>query len=201
MNNFEENPKVIFTKIKHLLSLGVKDRNHTFHTPVFSTVNKEKLAESRVVVLRKFDEKNLKLNFHTDFRSPKIIDIKNNNLTSFVFYDSKIKIQIRIKSKSIIHNQNSTSQKAWDKTRLFSRKCYLTKKSPSSLTDKAEDGIDLHLKGIDPTKDESEIGYNNFTVIENIIKNFDWLYLDSSGHRRLNINIKNSLPEFSWVIP
>ena len=89
----------------------------------------------------------------------------------------------------------------WDKTSLMSRKCYLTKKAPSSITDIPEDGIDLDLKGKEPTKADSEIGYKNFTVIENKIVEIDWLYLDASGHRRLNIKLNNKKPSFDWIIP
>ena len=124
-----------------------------------------------------------------------------NNISFFVFYDSKIKIQIRVKTRSIINNKNNVTKNSWEQTRLFSRKCYLTTKAPSSITNIPEDGIPIHLKGIDPKKDESEKGYENFVVIENQILNIDWLYLSSSGHRRLNINIKNNENLFEWKIP
>ena len=92
-------------------------------------------------------------------------------------------------------------KKAWENTQLQSRKCYLTKKTPSSKTKIPEDGLPKHLQGVDPSRDESETGYENFTVIENIIKNIDWLRLDSSGHKRLNINLINNEPKFDWLIP
>ena len=44
------------------------------------------------------------------------------------------------------------------------------------------------------------MGYENFTVIENIIQQVDWLYLASSGHRRLKIAFKNNKPLFKWMI-
>tara|TARA_B100000700_G_scaffold323604_1_gene427731 strand:+ start:610 stop:1215 length:606 start_codon:yes stop_codon:yes gene_type:complete len=198
---FDENPNLIFDNIKNLLVKGVKERNHPFHTPIFSNIDKNDNSNARIVVLRKFDDKSLILNFHTDYRSPKILELKKNNKSFFVFYDYKIKIQLRINTISYIQNQNDITQKAWKETRLFSRKCYLTEKFPSSKTSFPEDGIPDHLKGVDPTKDESEKGYNNFTVIENKIKNIDWLYLASSGHRRLNINIENKIIKFNWLIP
>jgi len=201
MSLFNENPKSIFDNIKELLTLAVKDRHHTFHTPVFSNKNQNYSLDSRIVVLRKFNESNLKLNFHTDFRSPKIIDLKKDNNSSFVFYDFKLKIQIRIKTNSIINNKNDVSKNAWDLSHLSSRKCYLTEKAPSSMTTLPEDGIPKHLKGINPSQEESENGYDNFTVVENEIKNVDWLYLASSGHRRLNIAFKNFEPVFQWIIP
>jgi len=201
MSLFNENPKSIFINIKKLLALAVTDRHHTFHTPVFSNKNQNNSLDSRVVVLRKFNENNLKLNFHTDFRSPKIINLKQNNNSSFVFYDFKLKIQLRIKTHSIINNKNNISKNAWELTLLSSRKCYLTEKAPGSITTLPEDGIPKHLKGKDPSKDESEKGYDNFAVIENQIQNIDWLYLTSSGHKRLNIDFENFEPVFKWIIP
>jgi len=195
--NFES----IFKEIKNLLYLGANNRKHPFHTPIFSNISNNMTAESRIVVLRKFDEEKLILNFHTDFRSPKILDLKKNNQSSFLFYDPSIKIQLRIKTLSSINNQNQITKQSWDLTQLSSRKCYLTKKNPSSKTNIPEDGLAKHLQGIDPTKDESEIGYKNFAVIQNKIESIDWLYLNYSGHERLNISCKKSTPVFSWVIP
>jgi len=195
--NFES----IFKEIKNLLYLGANNRKHSFHTPTFSNISMKMTLESRIVVLRKFDEEKLFLNFHTDFRSPKILDLKKNNNSSFLFYDHSIKIQLRIKTISSINNQNEIAKQSWDLTQLSSRKCYLTKKRPSSKTNIPEDGLPKHLQGIDPTKNESEGGYNNFAVIQNKIESIDWLYLSYSGHKRLSINFKNNIPEFSWLIP
>ena len=68
MSFFEESPITIYDNIKKLLITGAKDRSHAFHTPVFSNNNKDNSVDSRVVVLRKFDENSLKLNFHTVIR-------------------------------------------------------------------------------------------------------------------------------------
>ena len=201
MNEIHENPNLIFKNINKLLNIGVTDRNHPFHTPIFSTINELNSISARVVVLRKYDEYFRVLNFHTDFRSSKIYELTSNHSSYFVFYDHKIKIQLRIKTHSIIHNRNAISKKAWEDTKLQSRKCYLTKKNPSSKTTKPEDGLPKHLQGIDPTKEESESGYENFTVIENVINNIDYLYLAASGHRRLNISFKKNEPKFDWIIP
>ncbi len=67
----KENSSEIFEDIKRNLTRGVKDRKHSFHTPVFSNIDNENGIKSRVVVLRQFDSANMVLNFHTDFRSPK----------------------------------------------------------------------------------------------------------------------------------
>jgi pyridoxamine 5'-phosphate oxidase len=197
----KENTSEIFEDIKRNLTRGVKDRKHTFHTPVFSNIDKENSIESRVVVLRQFDSPNMGLNFHTDFRSPKVVSLQQNNNSLFVFYDYKLKIQLRIKTTSTINNQNKVTEEMWDKTKLFSRKCYLTEKAPSSPTNLPEDGIDESLGAREPNLEESEKGYKNFTVVQNQIKQIDWLYLASSGHRRLKIILEKKIPSFQWIIP
>ena len=197
----KENTNEIFEDIKKNLIRGVKDRKHTFHTPVFCNIGDQKAIESRVVVLREFDSNNMMLNFHTDIRSPKIADLMQNNNSLFVFYDQKLKVQLRIKTISSINNQNIITEKMWERTKLVSRKCYLTQKPPSSVTSLPEDGIDDYLKGKEPTLEESEKGYKNFTVVQNQIYQIDWLYLAASGHRRLKIILKDSIPSFNWIIP
>ena len=201
MTFLNENPKLIFDNIKELLVLGVKDRSHPFHTPIFTSNNIENIPNSRIVVLRKFDDINLIINFHTDFRSPKIKEIQYNNNTCFVFYDPKLKIQLKIQTITKINNQNEVTKKIWAKTSLSSRKCYLAINPPGSLTEIPEDSLPVHLKGVDPCKDESEKGFNNFTVVQNNIKTIEWLYLAASGHRRLKINIKKNKISFNWLIP
>ena len=197
----KENTTEIFEDIKRNLVRGVKDRKHDFHTPVFSNINNQNSIESRVVVLREFDAKNLLLNFHTDFRSPKVQDLKQNDNSLFVFYDYKLKVQLRIKTISIINNQNILTEEKWNCTKLFSRKCYLTEKAPSSSTNIPEDGIDINLQGKEPSKEESEKGYKNFTVVQNKIREIDWLYLEASGHRRLKITFEEDNKNFEWLIP
>ncbi len=197
----KENTNEIFEDIKRSLDRAVKDRKHTFHTPVFCNLDDQNGVDSRVVVLREFDSPNMVLNFHTDFRSPKVSSLKKNNNSLFVFYDHKLKTQLRIKTISSINNQNSIAEKMWEETQLISRKCYLTEKPPSSATSFPEDGINESLKGKEPTLEQSEKGYKNFTVIQNQIQKIDWLYLASSGHRRLKIILKDRIPSFHWIIP
>ena len=51
------------------------------------------------------------------------------------------------------------------------------------------------------TIDESEIGYENFCVIETYIKSIEWLYLAAKGHRRAYFSFKNNSLEKKWLIP
>ena len=88
--SYYEDFKEIEKKIWSLLSRAVNDRNSEFRTPVFICGNNDEL-DGRVVVLRKVDEKNSYLQFHSDIRSSKIEIIKKNPNNSLLFYGKKEK--------------------------------------------------------------------------------------------------------------
>ena len=86
---------------------------------------------------------------------------------------------------------NDISKIAWDKTALQSRKCYMAPFDPSSRIESWHPNIPIDCIDRDPTKDESNLGYNNFMHIElNIIK-ADILELHYDGHIRFEV-LKNN---------
>ena len=171
----------IFIKVSELLENGARERDHDFHIMTFCTIGKEGV-EARSVVLRNFDKDKNIIRFHTDYRSPKLDEIKKNPNTVCLVYSYKLKTQLRIKTVSSIHYDNSIWNDSWNKTGLSSRKCYLTKYDPSSSIEEKDDGLPLELKGKTPTSEQSEKGKKNFCVVDNKITEIDYLYLKSSGH-------------------
>ena len=188
----------IFTTICELLENGANERDHDFHIMTFCTIGKLGV-EARSVVLRNFDKEKNIIRFHTDYRSPKLNDIKNNPNTVCLVYSYKLKTQLRIKTLSSIHYKDSIWSTAWDSTGLSSRKCYLTKYDPSCNIDQKDDGLPLELKGKTPSLKQSEDGKRNFCVVDNKILEIDYLYLKSSGHERMRLDFSSY--KFSWMAP
>mgnify|MGYP001394438435 CR=1 FL=1 len=83
--SYYENSKEIEKKIWELLSTAVKDRSSEFRTPVFICGN-DKDLDGRVVVLRKADQQNNFIQYHSDIRSSKIEKIKQNRTLRIFFY-------------------------------------------------------------------------------------------------------------------
>ena len=188
----------IFTTVCELLENGASERDHDFHIMTFCTIGKVGV-EARSVVLRFFDKEKNIIRFHTDYRSPKLNDIKNNPNTVCLVYSYKLKTQLRIKTLSSIHYEDSVWNASWDSTGLSSRKCYLTKYDPSSNIDQKDDGLPLELKGKTPSLEQSEGGKKNFCVVDNKIMEIDYLYLKSSGHERMRLDFNNN--KSSWIAP
>ncbi len=190
----------IYLKIWDLLTEGLKKRDLPFHIPVFICNDKDK-SDGRIVVLRGVDEKEKKIWFHSDIRSNKIKTLKSSPRASLLFYDKSEKIQLRIFVNTKINYQNLITEKAWKKTAHLSRQCYLGDKTPGSDCSKPTSGLTDDIDNLKYTKDESEIGYKNFCVIETFVKSIEWLYLAAKGHRRALFTFKNNSLEKKWLIP
>lgn len=162
-------------------------------------VSKNNEADGRIVVLRgAFRDKNI-LRFHTDIRSPKVSSLKENKKIYFVFYSKKRKIQVRAEGVAVVNFNNTITKDAWEKTQIISRKCYLSSQAPGEFLEESVSNLSKDFESNLPTKEESEIGYKNFCVIESKIKTFEWLYLASQGHRRAKFDLakNNSV----WMMP
>ena len=185
-------------KIWSMLNNAVKDRSSPFRIPVFSCGNNDNI-ESRIVVLRKSDENNNIVQFHSDIRSDKIGILKKNPKASFLFYDKELKIQVRLKVETIINHNNNVTKQSWEKTQHISRKCYLVDNGPGTISDEPTSGLKPELDNFDYTKEQSEEGYKNFTVIQCKIKSIEWLYLAAKGHRRAKFDLENN--KDNWLVP
>ena len=197
--SYYEDFNEIEKKLWSLLIRAVNDRNSEFRTPVFICGDKNNL-DGRVVVLRKANEKNISLQFHSDIRSTKIDIIKKNPNSSLLFYGKKEKIQLRMKVESNLHYNDEITKESWDKTGHISRKCYLVTDGPGTKSEKPTSGLNNKFDNFDFTKEESEEGYKNFCVIKCKIKSIEWLYLAAKGHRRALIKFQGS-KKFTWLIP
>ena len=196
--SYYEDFSEIEKKIWSLLKNAVKDRSSEFRTPVFICGN-DKDLDGRVVVLRKADQQNNYIQYHSDIRSSKIEKIQKNPNCSILFYGKDEKIQLRIKVECAVNHDNEISKESWKKTGHISRKCYLVTNGPGTESDKPTSGLDNKFDNFDFTKEESEAGYKNFCVIRCNIKSIEWLYLAAKGHRRALFDFENN--KKNWLVP
>ena len=195
---YYENLKEIKKKIWSMLDDAVTNRSSQFRIPVF-ICGDQKDFDGRIVVLRKSDQSNNLVQFHSDIRSDKIIKLKNNKNASMLFYDKEEKIQVRLKVECIINHSNEITKESWSKTGHISRKCYLVENGPGTESPNPTSGLKPELDNFEFTMEQSEEGYKNFTVIQCKIKTIEWLYLAAKGHRRARFEVYNN-KEY-WLVP
>ena len=195
---YYEDLKEIKKKIWSMLDDAVTNRSSQFRIPVFICGN-QKDFDGRIVVLRKSDQSNNIVQFHSDIRSDKIPKLKNNKNASMLFYDKEEKIQVRLKVECTINHSNEITKESWSKTGHISRKCYLVENGPGTESPSPTSGLKPELDNFEFTMEQSEEGYKNFTVIQCKIKTIEWLYLAAKGHRRARFEVDNN-KEY-WLVP
>ena len=188
---YYENFKEIKKKIWSMLDDAVTNRSSQFRIPIFICGDQSDF-DGRIVVLRKSDQSNNLIQFHSDIRSDKIPKLKNNKKASMLFYDKEEKIQVRLKVECIINHQNEITKESWSKTGHISRKCYLVDNGPGTESSTPTSGLKPELDNFEFTMEQSEEGYKNFTVIQCKIKSIEWLYLAAKGHRRARFELDNN---------
>ncbi len=194
MKDFENSLDTMLEKAFLTISNGVDDAKSYFHTPTVCTFEGQDIS-ARTVVLRDFNEQERVLRFHTDQRSPKISQIKENNSATVHAYDQEEKIQIRLKGSIEVHHQDSITEKAWENTREMSKECYSVKDSPSK---KIDNPIEFD---IDKNQIDREMGYENFAVNLFTFQCLEILYLKRAGHRRAIFEWHNNEIKKNWLIP
>ena len=195
---YYEDLEEIQNKYWSMLDDAVTNRGSPFRIPVFICANQNEV-DGRIVVLRRSYRASNILQFHTDLRSPKVDILKKNQNASLLFYDKEEKIQLRVKVKCEINNQNSITEESWKKTQHISRRCYLTDNAPGTISNNPTSGMISKLEDFDYSMEQSEMGYKNFTVIKCKIKSIEWLYLAAKGHRRAKIDLETN--KSAWLVP
>ena len=197
-NDLDEIEKEIY----NLLIQGVEKRKSKFHNAVLGSVSFDNKPEIRTVVLRDFSQKNLSIKIHSDSRSNKIKDLLKNKNISLLFYDEKKKIQIRVRG---LANILKSYEPSWLKLSDWSKRCYLTPKSPGEESNSPTSGFPEKFSDNAPKNEESKNALKNFSVIEIELNQIEWLYLASQGHRRAIFSVirheENTHLEKKWLVP
>jgi hypothetical protein len=184
-----------------MLSEAVDDRRHPMHLVVVATPAGH-LAHMRTVVLRRVDTDTHKLYFHTDIRSGKIEEIRATGHLSWLAYGASLRSQLRLSGPTVLHNQDELCRLHWDRTRLFSKRCYLLPEPPGQELKGSVADFDERLAGFQYTLEESEAGFERFVVVETQVDSMEWYYTHNRGNRRAHFSYRDgALHEACWLTP
>jgi len=169
--------------------------DNAFHTGVAGThLNGE--VNLRTVVLRGIEPDAKQVIFYTDSRSAKMEDLKTNPHLSWLFYDHKEGVQLRLSGNAIINQDNDIASYHWDKVHNGGKRSYLAIPGPST-------GVAEPTDGLEYLNDDSDLeaGYKNFAVIVTEVNFIEWLNLKDNGHRRAEFKLIYNSWKGQWLIP
>ena len=191
----QNNPEEIFQEELQDLHSAVKDAAHEYHLFTVAT-SFNNIPELRTVVLRDIDLDNYKISFHTDSRSPKYNQLIKNSSVSALFYSITKRTQIRIKGNAEVSNDKKLLSSLWNKLSKDSKECYQGVIPPSGIIPDAKilnDIID------DPSMDNNNLGFENFSRITIDVSSFEILRLHHLGHKRLLCDLSKNKTSFHWI--
>jgi len=178
-----------------LLRDGVNSAKSALHTPGLATTG-EHGPSLRTVVLRFCNEERRVLACHSDIRSAKVREAQADPRGSWLFYDRKRKLQLRLTGQLSIHVDDDFADSRWEKTTDSGRACYNTERSPGQHVPKPAGAPDR----IADANDE-QAARSHFAVIACKIEFLDWLVLSARGHRRAQFHWREGQWQASWVSP
>ena len=183
-----------------MLEQGAARSDDPFHWPVLGTAAGEGCS-LRTVILRQVKVSDRILVCHSDARSAKVQEIMNCSQTSWLFYDPKRKIQVRVMGYATLHANDPTAQRQWVDTGITSRLNYCTSQPPGARIDKPSSGLPDFLRTKIPTLLETERCRKNFMVIAVHIFSIDWLLLKITGNRRALFEWDKDRLHATWLVP
>lgn len=173
------------------LTRASADPSHDWHWPTVSTIDQGR-PRARTVVLRDVEAPHLV--FHTDLRTPKVTQLRENPSTEWHFYDSGSRVQLRARGESKILTD---VEEIWDKISPANRANYCARQPPGTGVDERTDGLGDERQN--PTPENTRHGRENFAVVETTVEAFDWLWLSRGEHRRASLDLENDAAR--WLIP
>ncbi len=190
----------ILENIWLMLEHGATHSDDPFHWPVLGTALKA-ACSLRTVLLRQVNKPDRILVCHTDARSAKVHEIKNNSQTSWLFYHPEKKVQLRVTGHTTLHTHDSFADRQWANTSVTSRLNYCASQPPGTPIDKPSSGLpDFLLRKI-PTLLETEMGRKHFMAIALHIYSIDWLILKLAGNRRARFDWDEDGLRATWLVP
>lgn len=198
---FYDRLDLVFNEIINDCNTATQSRKHELHQLYLSTFG-AKYPEVRTVVFRRHNIESGNIFFHTDRRSKKVIEIQNNPSACLLGYNSQKKYQIRFRGKIELHIKDDVARSAWKNIGASSRRCYLTQNAPGTHVSSPTSGLIKNHELSAPTFEESEDGFDKFTVCHFLISEIEWLFLHSNGHRRAIFYLQNNSEwKSQWLQP
>lgn len=156
------------------LRRALREKKHPFRHMAISTMGANG-ASGRMVVLRDLEQKPLTLWFHTDIRSGKIMDIRENPSISVLFWHPTSRLQVRLRAEAVIHYQNDVAKSWWNRLDSHIQAAYLNVMEPGSI---------ITGNSWTPSFNSGKPTDAYFAAVSGKIKEMDVLQLSRSGHIR-----------------
>ncbi len=162
------------------LSAAVSNRDDPWRTPALATAGADGPGV-RTVVLRGADQGRQLLDFHTDRRAAKVLQLNDRPDTAWMFYNALTREQLRCRGPVTIHSGDAIALEAWGQLHRASRSTYAQDLNPGAAWDTGgqDDGQQQH------SSVQERAGFANFMLVRCTVRHMDWLQLGAQQNIRI----------------
>ena len=171
-----------------------------FKTFTLATLGPDSQPDARTVVLRRADETDHKIWFHTDRRAAKVAQLQAHAAATLLFWDAKRQVQLRLVADVVLHQADAEADAHWAKLWVGGRKMYLSEKTPGTALPEPYPGFPPYLGETLPSEAESEAGRANFVAVECRVVSLEYLKLGRAGQTRARFTY-GPQPTQTWLAP
>lgn len=179
---------------------AVPDRRHPYHLGVVATVTGAAPAV-RTVVLRHADTATRELRFHTDARSVKARQLRDNPAIAWLFYDPVAKCQVRASGMARLHCGDAFAQVIWDAMQPMSRECYRMETASGAALDAPFAAPRPAFNRDVVPETEAAAAFNRMLIVRTTIDTIEFLQLRAEGHARAIARWNGTAWEAHWAAP
>lgn len=176
-----------------LLADGVNDRKAAANRPGLATADAGGIPQVRTVVVRAFDPDSRTMQIHTDRRSGKIAELRDNPHAVLHVYDPIKEVQLRLSCRVAVHCSGPVHDRAWATKQQSSRVYYTVTATPGQPIPSPEEA--------EFASGRDDSGKENFAVLEARIMTMEWLYIGPGGHRRARFHWTEGTCQGDWLVP
>lgn len=178
-----------WNRVLDLVNEAVNGSGHPFRYVTLATVDKTNSPRQRTVVLRDFSREKI-FTVYTDSRSDKVSEILENDTVSLLFYDDKIKLQLRVSGSASIVKAGEEYKRNWDSRGSKSPHSYTSVIPPGTEITSPQEAFEWHLEGTP-----------NFCLINIEAERMEFLQLDGVRHIRGEKIISVEDEKVRWIAP
>ncbi len=114
-----------------MLAEGMRDASSPFHTLALATIADDG-PEVRTVVLRRVLREKREISCHTDWRSPRRVQIETHSIVSWLLHDRARKLQLRVRGWAYLHHNTDVTRERWERIAPHSRRCHASPLAPGA---------------------------------------------------------------------
>lgn len=181
------------------LEAAITNPDNPFRYLTLCTVDQRQEPQARILVLRNVVTEKYQMEFHTDIRSAKWLELKNRNVLTVIGYDPEQRLQLRFRgSAKLLPPGNHQQASAWKQLSASAKQGY---RSPAPGKQRTTTEPPLH--SADSSGESIEPGSATFGVIQFFAQELDWFEHKTRELRRARHTFANTstADKSTWINP